>query len=240
MRLLISPLLRLPHLLLIAAFATTPFVWAPWHAAHAQSASDEAEAEQEAMDAQKKAEARKAARRAAPPSALPGADADDSDSGHSRMDVNPTAALFDAINRGSLVAAKEALNRGADLEARNVLEQTPLDLAIDLGRNDIMFLLLSLRTYNPDGRIMTDVSHGDISQDHGNGHINVNAKNGISAIAPAKHIVSDGGHPQPEYGFLGFGAEPTPATYTPHRAPPHHIQRSRRHVVTRTTHSSTK
>ena len=58
----------------------------------------------------------------------------------------PTAALFDAINRGDIIAARDALNRGADLNAQNVLGMTPIDLSVDLGRNDITFLLLSMRS----------------------------------------------------------------------------------------------
>lgn len=181
--------------------------------AHAQSA-DDAEAEQDAMDAQKQAETRKEARRAAPPSALPGAESpEDDDPSHARLDVDPTAALFDAINRGSLNSAKEALNRGADINAHNMLDQTPLDMAIDLGRNNIMFLLLSLRTYNSDGRFYGDVDHGDITdQGNGSSHITINGKAGISATAPKKSaIMVDGGKAVPDIGFLGFGAATMPA-----------------------------
>ena len=60
-------------------------------------------------------------------------------------DLNPNSALFDAINRGDTVAARDALSRGADPEAHNVLGLTPIELSVDLGRNDISFLLLSLR-----------------------------------------------------------------------------------------------
>jgi ankyrin repeat protein len=57
----------------------------------------------------------------------------------------PTDALFDAINRGDIAAARDALNRGADLNGVNVLGMTPMELSVDLGRNDISFLLLSMR-----------------------------------------------------------------------------------------------
>ncbi len=60
-------------------------------------------------------------------------------------DLPPTEALFDAVNRGDIASARDALNRGADIRSRNVLGMTPLDQSIDLGRNDITFLLLSLR-----------------------------------------------------------------------------------------------
>ncbi len=61
------------------------------------------------------------------------------------VDLQPTDALFDAINRGDMPAARDALNRGADLGGRNVLGMTPTELSVDLGRNDITFLLLSMR-----------------------------------------------------------------------------------------------
>jgi hypothetical protein len=57
----------------------------------------------------------------------------------------PSAALFDAINRGDLGAAREAMARGADLNARNQLGLTPVDAAVDQGRNEIVFYLLSAR-----------------------------------------------------------------------------------------------
>ncbi|UMM63601.1 ankyrin repeat domain-containing protein [Aristophania vespae] len=171
--------------------------------AHAQ-AVDEAEAEQDAMAAQQRAEEQKKAKRSAPPSAIPGADDNGEDTSHSRLDLNPTAALFDAVNRGSLVAAKEALSRGADVNAKNVLDQTPLDLSIDLGRNDIMFLLLSMKTYNPDGRLVTSVEHETETPKKGNTHITVNGQTGLARMAPKIHPLSDGGHPQPGIGFLGF------------------------------------
>lgn len=59
--------------------------------------------------------------------------------------LSPTPALFDAITRGDLTAARDAVNRGADLNARNALGLTPTDWAVDQGRNDILFYLLSAR-----------------------------------------------------------------------------------------------
>ena len=205
MRLL--PSLHLPRLMLIAALAATPLVLMPWHAAHAQDA-DDAEAEQEAEEAQKKAEARKAAQRAAAPTALPGAQSSEDDTGHSRVDVNPTVALFDAINRGSLNAARESLNRGADMNAHNVLDQTPLDMAIDLNRSDIMFLLLSMRTYNSDGRLdSANVSDSGVEMKNGSGHLTIGGKSVTpkrSLVAASPHFDTSGGKPDPSVGFLGF------------------------------------
>jgi len=201
---------RFLRLLLITCLIATPVALVPWHAAHAQDA-DDSEAEQEAMEQQKKAEARKAARQAAPPTALPGAESMESDPGHAAADMNPTSALFDAINRGSLGAAKEALNRGADMGGHNVLGQTPLDMSIDLNRNDITFLLLSMRTYNPDGRLETasDVSDNGVEMKNGNGHLTIggHTKGPKVTSVTGPHYDTHGGSPQPDIGFLGFSGQ---------------------------------
>ncbi|MGI4954926.1 MAG: hypothetical protein ACRYGM_24225 [Janthinobacterium lividum] len=89
----------------------------------------------------------RAPRDPAPP-ALPGARAEpDAVAPASKVavDMPPTEALFDSINRGDLAGAKDAIGRGADINGTNVLGLTPLELAVDLGRNQISFLLLSLR-----------------------------------------------------------------------------------------------
>lgn len=94
-----------------------------------------------------KAQRLKPTREKAPP-ALPGARAEPDAAappGRNAPDLPPTEALFDAVNRGDLAMAKEAVNRGADINGRNVLGLTPLELSVDLGRNQIAFLLLSLR-----------------------------------------------------------------------------------------------
>lgn len=82
-----------------------------------------------------------------PPPAVPGARARGSvaPADRSAADLPPTEALFDAINRGDIVTARDAISRGADLDGTNLLGLTPLELSVDLGRNDISFLLLSLR-----------------------------------------------------------------------------------------------
>ena len=94
-----------------------------------------------------KAQRLKPTREKAPP-ALPGARAEPDAAappGRNAPDLPPTEALFDAINRGDLPMAKDAVNRGADINGKNVLGLTPLELSVDLGRNQIAFLLLSLR-----------------------------------------------------------------------------------------------
>ena len=80
-----------------------------------------------------------------PPPALPGAKATFQPAERTQLDLSPTDALFDAINRGDIAGARDAVNRGADLGGQNVLGMTPVELSVDLSRNDITFLLLSLR-----------------------------------------------------------------------------------------------
>ncbi len=83
-----------------------------------------------------------------PPVAVPGARARTESvapAERSAADLPPTEALFDAINRGDIVTARDAISRGADLDGTNLLGLTPLELSVDLGRNDLSFLLLSLR-----------------------------------------------------------------------------------------------
>src|SRR5918993_2131344 len=83
-----------------------------------------------------------------PPAALPGLQgrrAPEPIPGDPNQSLPPNAALFDAINRGDLPAAREAVARGAETEARNVLGLTPADAAVDQGRTEIMFYLLSVR-----------------------------------------------------------------------------------------------
>jgi len=190
---------RLRCLLVATGISAAAFTVLPVHYACAQS-DDDAEAQAEAESQQKKAEARRNARAAAPPAALPGAESAEEDPGHASKDLNPTAALFEAINRGSLNAAKESLNRGADMGARNVLGQKPIDLAVDLNRNDIIFLLLSMRTYNDTG----DTRLASETDDAGDGHMSIKGR-AVREVSAPKPFVG-GGTPRPDIGFLGFDA----------------------------------
>ncbi len=84
----------------------------------------------------------------APPSPIPGATANPDaviPADKSQGELAPNEALFDAITRGDMGSARDALNRGAQLDAHNVLGQTPTEASIDMNRNDITFLLLSMR-----------------------------------------------------------------------------------------------
>jgi hypothetical protein len=129
-------------------------------------------------------------------------------------DMQPTDALFDAINRGDIAAARDSLNRGADLNGVNVLGMTPMELSVDLGRNDISFLLLSMRGEDS-GRgsraVGRDVAAPARRADQAAkpaapvkstpaGKRTVAAK----PVAAPKLFANDGGRPLPNAGFLGF------------------------------------
>jgi len=172
----------------------------------------------------------------APPPALPGAQSTPdmvAPADKTVADMLPTDALFDSIHRGDIVAARDALNRGADLDGRNVLGQTPLDLAIDLNRNDITFLLLSMRAPPATDGVPTPqvadggtaasratadagpapatapaTTHGTTSRHSRTAR--AHSSSGIvpvAAHAPAgevRRFASNGGAPNPQAGFLGF------------------------------------
>ncbi len=128
----------------------------------------------------------------------------------------PTEALFDSINRGDLPGAQDAISRGADLQGTNVLGLTPLELSVDLGRNEISFLLLSLRGSSgfsashpaeaaaapkPSTRAervaAARAGHGQRSQ--------VAARPATDPAPQAPRLFSgNGGVPNPQAGFLGF------------------------------------
>lgn len=111
--------------------------------------------------------------------------------------MSPNDALFDAINRGDSAAARDAMNRGAQLDARNVLGQTPIDAAIEANRNDITFLLLSLRGAVGGGQRppRATIQTASARVRH------VKASNAVAQAAPR---VDDRGTPNPAVGFTGF------------------------------------
>jgi hypothetical protein len=153
-------------------------------------------------------------KRALPP-ALPGAKSDPSlvaPATKQASDMNPNDALFDSINRGDLGAAREAVNRGADLGAHNVLGMTPMDLAIDLSRNDILFMLLSERGADTTGRGAPAPSKGAkalLAAQKQPVAERARVTASVKVAAPpqprvAKLFSGDGGTPVPQSGFLGF------------------------------------
>lgn len=168
------------------------------------------------------------------PPALPGAASHDDTAApatRAPTDMSPNDALFDAINRGDVAAARDALSRGAEVNARNVLGMTPMELSVDLGRNDISFLLLSYRESDgPEGappRAAGNAAAPLLSgladkpsrtREH---PVRATARVHGAVIREARRearqrtipapqrprlFANDGGAPVPGSGFVGFGA----------------------------------
>lgn len=127
--------------------------------------------------------------------------------------VNPTEALFDAINLGDIDEVRAAVGAGANIGARNVLGLTPLDLALDLGQTEIAFFLMSLgraptRAEPPEPSVQRHA--GPTPPTAGRGR--APPASGPATLAPAAAVPAaplwrgDGGTPVPEAGFLGFDA----------------------------------
>jgi hypothetical protein len=156
-----------------------------------------------------------------PPPGLPGAVSNGTPAEKTALDLPPTEALFDAINRGDIASARDAISRGADLTGRNILGMTPLELSVDLSRNDITFLLLSLRGTSPaaapatQAATKTAVATQPPSPVAAKHHVKVAvkvARPAPVAVPPAPPPVprqyagpSDTGVADPQAGFLGFG-----------------------------------
>jgi len=148
-----------------------------------------------------------------PPPALPGA-ASHADTvapaTTNPTDMSPNDALFDAINRGDVAGARDALSRGAELEAHNVLGMTPMELSVDLGRNDISFLLLSYRGAGGSSSAPAQAAKpGAVAKATGKPAARepVVPVKAVVPAAPAtpRLFANDGGTPVPAAGFLGFG-----------------------------------
>jgi hypothetical protein len=155
----------------------------------------------------------------APPDAIPGSKPRDpvAPATRSPSEMAPNEALFDSINRGDIAVARDALNRGAELSAVNVLGLTPLELSVDLGRNDITFMLLSMRGEGAD--------RGSRAIARSEGARPAPARTAAQARPPApepvrpapkptapkptapRQFAADGGTPVPQAGFLGFGRQ---------------------------------
>jgi len=135
-------------------------------------------------------------------------------------DMSPNDALFDAINRGDIAAARDALNRGAELDVRNILGMTPMELSVDLGRNDISFLLMSYRDADAPGGPPTaqakagaTAASAKLAAAKSRSHADMVRVKDVVAAVPQQTprlFANDGGTPVPSAGFLGFGAgQPT-------------------------------
>jgi hypothetical protein len=161
------------------------------------------------------------------PDALPGAAAraDRVAPSQGTAIADPTTALFDAINRGDISSARDAIDRGADLDGPGILGMTPLDLSVDLGRNDITFLLLSLRNGDTKFARKTPAqttaagkeaaAHSAAAQGKATpakpttvktaAHPpSTQAKPGVPVKSTL--VAGDSGTPNPAAGFLGFGS----------------------------------
>lgn len=156
-----------------------------------------------------------------PPPALPGLIGRRSDAIPASPDqgnLSPNDALFDAIARGDIAAARDAVARGADLEARNPLGQTPTDAAVDRGRMEIAFFLLSARTVARSPAPPPEPQPAQRRPRTPPPPV-VRAPVVSPAAAPRQPRLwaADGGTAQPEIGFLGFnvgrpsGGAPEPA-----------------------------
>ncbi len=131
-------------------------------------------------------------------------------------EMGPNEALFDAINRGDVAAARDALGRGAEVNARNVLGMTPTELSIDLGRNDITFLLLSAGGRSggeapPPAKAVKAVGkvHPAAPAPHRQAErVRVPVVRQAPAQRQEMHYADVPATPAPQAGFLGFGGAP--------------------------------
>ncbi len=152
-----------------------------------------------------------------PPPALPGAANVYEPAEKTQLDLPPTEALFDAINRGDIASARDALSRGADLNGRNLLGLTPIDLSVDLSRNDITFLLLSMRAADatPLGPAAKTAKNSAKAVAASGPAKPPAQKPAVAKLAATKPVLpaaprqfagpADTGVANPQAGFLGFG-----------------------------------
>lgn len=165
-----------------------------------------------------------------PPPALPGLAARQAPEpipANPNANLTPTAALFDAINRGDQGAARDAVARGASLDERNVLGLTAIEAAVDQGRNDILFYLLSarasIRSPQPAEANLTPAQRA--ARDRAAEQEAARAARAAAQAAQAgpgrvvraqslrpRLFANDGGSPRPDVGFLGFDAGRSAAT----------------------------
>src|ERR1700729_1952586 len=150
-----------------------------------------------------------------PPPAVPGAASNSANVAPATItpaEMEPNDELFDAINRGDIAAARDAISRGADLSGRNVLGMTPMELSVDLGRNDISFLLLSMRGDNGRRPPASATAATEKPQPAKPGKTRQASPAVAKAATPSQPATpqnprlfsGDGGAPNPNAGFLGF------------------------------------
>lgn len=155
----------------------------------------------------------------APTLAQPSPGAQPPGSGRLSAQAPPTEMLFDGIAIGSMDVVRDAITRGANLNARNVLGQRPVDLAIDVGRSDMAFLLLSMMRAGqaPAAAALPTQPPARAAAPA--------ARRGAEAAAPPARLptarlwVNDGGAAMPELGFMGFDASRPDGARPPSGAP---------------------
>lgn len=121
--------------------------------------------------------------------------------------MNPNDALFDGIARGDLETVRDAVNRGADLRARNALGLNPIDAAVDQGRPEITFYLLSVR--GGSGMASQGPPPGFDERRPQRPAREQPVRERAERPQPAPRVQmlpvsTDGGRPDPSIGFLGF------------------------------------
>ncbi|NKE44369.1 ankyrin repeat domain-containing protein [Roseomonas frigidaquae] len=155
--------------------------------------------------------------------------------------LSPNAALFDAIARGDLPAARDAVSRGANIESRNALGLSPLDAAVDQGRNEIAFYLLSARDRtrgsappppsvpgqpSPAAAIAASLAAAPPPA-AARSRAPMNTPPTLAAEPVGAQLwAGNGGAARPELGFLGFDAG-RPAGASPPETAPRTTRRSR-------------
>ena len=187
--------------ILAAAAAYLSLAFAPAFAE--TQLEQQADAQAEAEEKAKRAEAEKDEKAKAPPVAIPGAEpsGEAAPASKNAAEMSPNDALFDAINRGDSAAARDALNRGAQLDTKNVLGQTPIDAAIEANRNDITFLLLSMRGAVGGGQRPSQLAAKATAQTASARAGRAKVSHAVVQTAPR---VADRGTPNPAVGFTGF------------------------------------
>ena len=124
--------------------------------------------------------------------------------------LNPNDALFDGINRGDIATVRDAVGRGADVNARNALGLTAVDSAVDQGRPEIMFYVLSVRGMAgnappPPDRAPLPRGRQPVARAPAAAPERPAAPPTATPRLPQLWL-ANGGAPQPSIGFLGFDA----------------------------------
>jgi hypothetical protein len=131
--------------------------------------------------------------------------------------LSPNDELFDAIDRGDVNAARDAIARGADLNATDAVGQTPIDESVSLGRNNITFLLVTL--LHAGGSQITD-AQGPMAMPPPN-TLGLSAKDQTAAAAPVSFFSPAAPaverHAKSRYASAQTGTElaPAPAASVP-------------------------